>query len=587
MPSTETVQLHIIDSAITKRVFQRRSWLHYNVQPHPAHTEHIIYFDTPQRDIYQHNHTLSLIISHKGVQQLCWHVLTQQQAPQLLTTYAIHERAWPSTILEWLATHDIPAHHVMPNAHIINKAYPRQITDHQHHVLVSATFTQGIISTNLHHETSDMVTLRPVASDRTQEIDAIFAHVYQHIPHRLDANHVWERIDQLLQHKDHSDSIDRDATITLHATMLMGTQRSADEALFVPLPFHDSHHNRRIVAALMRMHQHADTALEPFWLALDTTTQRDLTAMATRTIKPSYTALTPPINVKHIPFSEILRLRTRSRLRSLLEREAEVLNGFSAYDVHRIRVILRKMRALLECGDGIYEPEVLAQFRRGFRRMARFLGEIRDCDALRDHAVRILDSAQLPAPFEKGLTTIRQKALKNFKELLTDDKHQRFLHQFAEFVTLPNSGSIVSIQSVPLVLTERIERQRTLIAHVSAKSLIKMNDDDLHDLRIQIKHLRYLFESFGDLLLPAGDTALQRLITIQDHLGTIQDAAVAHQLLSAMRLHNTPDGKRIIQTLRQEAQQQRLDLPDLWTTCQDTTFNDSVTHALTALKSSI
>jgi CHAD domain-containing protein len=217
--------------------------------------------------------------------------------------------------------------------------------------------------------------------------------------------------------------------------------------------------------------------------------------------------------------------------------------------------------------------------------MARFLGEIRDCDAFSDHILRILDVHQLPPAFEKGLATIRQKALNNFRTLLTDNKHQRFLHQFAEFVTIPNSGNVVTVQSLPVVLTDRIKTQYAHVTKPHPKSLIKMDDDTLHDLRIQIKHLRYLLESFSDLLLPAGEVALQRLILIQDHLGTVQDAVVAQQLLTQMRMLNTPEGKRIIQTLRQEALQQRQLLPDVWATCHDAAFRESITTAIATLKS--
>jgi len=584
MATPSIVQLHIIDSAVAKRVFQRRSLLHYVVDSTQTQSTHTMYFDTPSRAVYQAHRTISLTMTAKESPQLCWHDISDKHIPHPIETHSLTEREWPNTLREWLSTNNIPIHQLLPNAHFIGKSYHRRIIDQQGQELLTATLLQGIISTNGHNETWDTLVLTPVAHARSHEIDAILEYIYQQVPHRIDHRSLWQRIDVFLHDAPADPAVD--TTLLHHAHVLTGIQRSADEALFVPIPHHDSLQNRRLVAAIMRMQQHADTSVEPFWLALDDDTQAQLrTLKPLTTHTPSYTAVTPLIDITQLPFSEVLRLRIRSRLRSLLAREAEVLVGFHAYDVHRIRVILRKMRALLECGEGIYEAEVLSQFRRGFRRMARFLGEIRDCDAFSDHVQRILDINQLPPAFEKGLAIIRKKALHNFNELLTDNKHQRFLHQFAEFVTLPNSGNIVTIQSLPMVLTDRIESQYTHLTQPHPKSLIKMNDDALHDLRIQVKHLRYLLESFSDLLLPAGDVALHRLITIQDHLGTIQDAVVAQQLLTQMRLLNTAEGKRIIQTLRQEALRQRQSLPDVWATCQDSVFRDSITHAISTLKS--
>jgi CHAD domain-containing protein len=583
MATPQSVQLHLIDSAVAKRVLQRRTVLDYTIDSVQTQSTHTIYFDTPNRDVYRAHRAISLSMTAKEPQQLAWYDTSNQQAPKLLDTYTLTERHWPDALDTWLATHTILTHHLLPIAHVISKANHRRIVDQLGHELLTATFVQGMITTQGHNDTWDTLVLTPVAHARNHEIDAILEHLYQQIPHRIDQRHLWTRIDALLRNPTDAPTVDE--ALVQHARVLAGMQRSADEALFVPMPYHDNPINRRLVATIMRMQQQDDMVLEPFWLALDDETHTNLNSYPTHTAHAQYSAVTPLIDITQLQFSEVLRLRIRSRLRSLLEREAEVLNGFSAYDVHRIRVILRKMRALLECGEGIYDAEVLSQFRRGFRRMARFLGEIRDCDAFRDHVLRILQIHQLPPTFEKGLTTIRQKALNNFNALLTDSKHQRFLHQFAEFVTMPNSGNIVTIQSLPVVLTDRITTQHARVTKPHPKSLIKMDEDALHELRIQIKHLRYLLESFGDLLLPAGDVALQRLITIQDHLGTIQDAAIAQQLLTQMRLLNTPEGKRIIQTLRQEASQQRQLLPDIWATCQDDAFRESITHAIATLKS--
>lgn len=582
MAADNIITIQIIDNAVAKRLFQRRTLLSYAIEPLRSTTEHIVFFDTPTRALHASQHTLSIVVHTKEPQIMRWHRIIDQHTLELVASFELHGREWPAEVVTWLASHDIPAHEILPNAHVISKSHPRLITDQHGNTLVRVEMTQGIISTTNTNESWDSMMLEPTADHRAHEIDGILEHIYQQIPHRIDKRHLWHRIHACIAPTTNTDTLDN--VLVHHATVLIGIQRSADEALFVPLPAFDDEHHRRTVATIMRIQQDGKRDFEPFLLGLEDDTVEQLTSLAAQITKPSYAVSSPALDATQFSFSEVLRLRLRIRFRSLLEREAEVLNGFSAYDVQRIRVSLRKMRALLECGEGIFEGEILTQFRRGFRRMARFLGEIRDCDAFEEHVLRILEVTELPAPFARGLSVIRRKALQNFQALLTDNKHQLFLQQFATFVTTPHNATILQIQPLPLVLANRITHQQRDLNKPHPKSLIKMNDDALHDLRIQAKHLRYLLESFADLLLPAGEFALMRLIDVQDHLGTIQDAAVAQQLLTQMHLVQSVEGKRILQTLRQEAHKQRLSLPEIWATCQDDAFDVSIKRALATLE---
>jgi CHAD domain-containing protein len=581
MATDNIITIQIIDNAVAKRLFQRRTLLSYVIEPQRSTTEHVVFFDTPTRALHAAHHALSIVVHTKEHQIMRWHRIVDQHTLELIASYDVHGREWPVDVVTWLTNNHIPTHHLLPNAHVISKSHPRLITDHLGNTLVRVEMTQGIISTTGTHESWESMVLEPSADHRSHEIDGILEHIYQHIPHRIDKRHLWHRINTNLATS--TNPLTLNDILVRQSNALIGIQRSADEALFIPLPAFDDETQRRTVATIMRLHQDGQRAFEPFLLSLEDDTFQLLTTLAAQITKPSYAVSSPALDATQFAFSEVLRLRLRIRFRSLLEREAEVLNGFSAYDVQRIRVNLRKMRALLECGEGIFEGETLTQFRRGFRRMARFLGEIRDCDAFEEHVLRILEVTQLPAPFTRGLSVIRRKALQNFQALLTDNKHQLFLQQFATFVTTPHSATILQIQPLPLVLSQRIKHQQRDLSKPHPKSLVKMNDDALHDLRIQAKHLRYLLESFADLLLPAGEFALGRLIAVQDHLGTIQDAAVAQQLLTQMHLVQSVEGKRILQTLRQEAHKQRLSLPDIWATCQDDEFSASIQRALTTL----
>src|SRR5262249_49596659 len=55
--------------------------------------------------------------------------------------------------------------------------------------------------------------------------------------------------------------------------------------------------------------------------------------------------------------------------------------------------------------------------------------------------------------------------------------------------------------------------------------------DALHELRIQCKRLRYMLESFEDVLGGDAKTVIDSAKGLQDHLGDLQDARVANQIM--------------------------------------------------------
>jgi CHAD domain-containing protein len=74
------------------------------------------------------------------------------------------------------------------------------------------------------------------------------------------------------------------------------------------------------------------------------------------------------------------------------------------------------------------------------------------------------------------------------------------------------------------------------------------------------------------------------LDTLQKHLGVLQDAVVASELLADMKLLTNPDAKKILSTLRQEATQQRQQMPLIWDACTNTEFNQSIQATIRAIQ---
>ena len=107
-------------------------------------------------------------------------------------------------------------------------------------------------------------------------------------------------------------------------------------------------------------------------------------------------------------------------------------------------------------------------------------------------------------------------------------------------------------------------------------SFERVAENELHALRIRGKRLRYILECFPSILTPATQPALTALDGLQKHLGVLQDAVVAYELLGDMKLLTNPDAKKILSHLRQEATQQRQQMPLIWEACTNAVFNQSI-----------
>jgi CHAD domain-containing protein len=65
----------------------------------------------------------------------------------------------------------------------------------------------------------------------------------------------------------------------------------------------------------------------------------------------------------------------------------------------------------------------------------------------------------------------------------------------------------------------------------------------LHALRIECKRLRYTLEFFSEVLAPSAAQVIKAVVSLQDHLGDLNDADVANAMLSDFLFVPRPDGE--------------------------------------------
>jgi CHAD domain-containing protein len=213
-------------------------------------------------------------------------------------------------------------------------------------------------------------------------------------------------------------------------------------------------------------------------------------------------------------------------------RELEV--DEDAETVHKLRVALRRLRALWWAFAPLMESDQSKLDREEFKRLAEAAGDIRDWDVLgqllsSDGKFRTRIGSIAPA-----ITEQRQLALESSRATLKN----------ADIATLMRTallGTLHQLEGRGDDLITEFAEARVRKAEKALKARIKQahrrkrpDYEALHAVRIAGKKLRYLLEFFAPILKGRHEKAIKRLTTIQTRLGNLNDLVV-----SEVRLRET------------------------------------------------
>jgi CHAD domain-containing protein len=243
--------------------------------------------------------------------------------------------------------------------------------------------------------------------------------------------------------------------------------------------------------------------------------------------------------------SEAGRKIWRFHFRRMLYHEPGTRKGEDIEALHDMRVATRRMRAAFRVFGDYYRPEIVAPSLKGLKRTGRTLGAVRDLDVFREKVLAY--RASLPASQSSSLDGLlavlegqREAARQRMIAYLDSKRYRRFTDSFGEFVETAGKGALPvepgpeephphRVRLVaPVAIYERLAVVRTYgewvdVAHPPLTQL--------HALRIACKKLRYTLEFFAEVLGPDSKALVKRVVTVQDHLGDLQDAVVASGIL--------------------------------------------------------
>ena len=241
--------------------------------------------------------------------------------------------------------------------------------------------------------------------------------------------------------------------------------------------------------------------------------------------------------------SELVQVPVRSAdpdVRRLEDQLGQQRHALVRYDVgvriasdpeslHQLRVASRRIRAFLAVGRALVDDEWARELKEGMRALGRASTDARDIDILlekvRDRS-RSFDLRDQEAA-EMLLRTLEEdrRALQHaLIDVLNSGLHRRVLDRLA----LP----VVPAPAPPSRKLDQLAARelRRLLARVRRLGK-RPGDEQLHDLRIKVKRVRYATELGGAPADKRAHRVIKAATRMQDVLGEHQDAAVGEERL--------------------------------------------------------
>lgn len=237
-----------------------------------------------------------------------------------------------------------------------------------------------------------------------------------------------------------------------------------------------------------------------------------------------------------------VRAALDKRLRVLVSREAGVRAGTDPSDLHKMRVSVRRMRAVLRAARPLLDAQWSDALRAELGWLGDALGPVRDSDVMLERLraqIASLPEADRAAggALVAELEHRRRVANAELVAALDTARWPALVDRVADAVRLPLPTPSATTSQPTIDELVRAEAHR--LDRAVARAGEDPPDQVLHDLRLDGKRVRYV----GELALPAlrgtpAGRAVKRLLGattgFQDVLGAHQDACVAEERLRAL-----------------------------------------------------
>jgi CHAD domain-containing protein len=281
--------------------------------------------------------------------------------------------------------------------------------------------------------------------------------------------------------------------------------------------------------------------------------QGEIRAEETPSILP---ATTPPalprIKIPEMPglqaddsMAEATRKTLYFQFQHMLFHEPGTQLGQEAEELHDMRVATRRMRAALRVFGEYLDKKKWAPFEKELRRTGRVLGEVRDLDVFWEKTQLYQDTLspgrkEELAPLQNVWQAERDQARDRLLTHLASERYRKFKDSFSEFLETREVGAAPAFGKAGEPRPHRLRHVAPVILYQQWAAMRAFEEWTigpdvplvrLHQLRIASKGLRYSLEFLEEVLGPESKLLVKELKRLQDHLGNLQDAVVASNLL--------------------------------------------------------
>lgn len=258
-----------------------------------------------------------------------------------------------------------------------------------------------------------------------------------------------------------------------------------------------------------------------------------------------------------LKLSDAFAAAAREATAKLAEGESRVREAGDLEGVHLMRTSARRLRAAVKHLGGHLPRADRARLQSGLKSLMTVLSPVRDLDVL---AGAVDEASPLAGPELQGLKETARLELIGPLRLMSeylDGAEYRGLREALESAAAASGGTRTAVSAAPGRIAKALE---TALERRPA-DWSAATDDALHELRKDIKRLRYALEAFRPAYgKPVGEM-IARCRELQEALGAVQDAAAFGAVL---RGHRTFAAGQFLASVRIRASGVRERLPELW-----------------------
>lgn len=289
-----------------------------------------------------------------------------------------------------------------------------------------------------------------------------------------------------------------------------------------------------------------------------------------------------------MPLHEYAHEAIRKHFKKSTKYLDDVLCDRDPEDVHQMRVGMRRLRTALQVFDGVIVlPSSLSIKKIG--QLAKALGSVRDLDVMLQWLHAYLENANPEvigalAPVMERVQKQRKRCRKRLKKVLKGKQYAVFEQGFETWLEQPQYTPVADLPLVQVLpdlllplMSELLLHPGWLVATSGTKQggvqptkrlsqtrihqVLEQDSEALHDLRKQMKRVRYQTEFFTEFYGDSYQAQTDEFREVQDLLGQLQDGAVLSEFL-AKELDT--DWPKQLPDLHQQLQREQIEIWRQW-----------------------